>query len=329
MENILVTGASGFIGHHLAKELISEGNRVYTIAREGKVRLKDCESIKGDLTQKQTLILPENLDVVYHCAGLTNSHFHGKKAYKEFLKVNYYGTLNLLQSIVSPIRKFIYFSSVDAVGKVENELLDEKSDYFAESPYDYSKMRSELYLLNYERKSSPVVIVRPSMVYGEGELSEFMKINTAVLKICQMVKKRFFPIIGSGQNNLPLVHVNDIVNGAILSSSKGKNGEIYILSGQRSYTLIELVKTIADIQGIDFPIIHYPKNFIRSVISYSSKVSTSMGFNFPLSESSIDYLSSNRLFNIDKAKSDLGYRPMNLKEGMKSTINWFENRGYL
>ncbi len=333
MKNILITGATGFIGKHLVEELLKKDQKymIYALSRK-PVKIKGVKVIKGDITKKQSLKLPENIDTVFHLAALTNSDKKGEEAYREFKEINFYGTLNLAEacSKLKHLKKFIFFSSVDALGIVQGKVLDEKSDSDAKSPYDISKYYAEKYLIGkFKKEKFPVVILRPTMVYGEGELSSAMKVNVAIFKICKMVKKHAFPIIGNGKNLLPLVHVSNIVKGAILAEKNGKKGEIYILSDERSYPLNELVSTIAEIQNIRFPGIHVPKFFIKTTAGVFEIFESFTGFRAPIKKSAVDYITQNRMFSIAKAKKELKYMPINLKQGMEKTIKWFREKGYL
>lgn len=330
MKNILVTGGTGFIGRPLVEELIKQKHKVYLLTRKArKDIMKGVNIIKGDLTKKETLKIPKKINIVFHLAGLTNSKKEGEDAYKEFMNANFDGTVNLVESCPN-IKKFIYVSSVDALGIVQNKLLNEDSPSLAKEPYDVSKYQTEKYLLDKHLKENfPVVILRPSMVYGGGELGNDMKVNVAIFNICKMIKGHRFPIIGDGKNLLPLVHVNNVVESLILAEKFGKKGEIYMISDERSYTLNELVDSIAEKQKIKFPGFRIPKSFMLCVALFFEILEKITGVEAPIKCSGVYYITQNRFFDISKAKKELGYNPINLKEGVELTLNWFKNKGYL
>lgn len=328
MGKILVTGATGFIGKPLVERLLREEHEVYILSRN-PAEVKGAKTIVGDITKKETLKLPKDIEIVFHLAALTNSDKPEKEARDLFESINYQGTINLAESCRNA-KKFIFFSGVDALGIIQDKVLDELSESKANSPYDLSKYKAERYLLEkYKKEGFPSVILRPALVYGEGELSEWMKVNVAFFKIMKMVKKHFFITAGNGKNLLPLVHVKDIVEGSILASKKGKPGEIYILADNKSYSLNEVVATIADIEKIRFSGFHVPKSFMKLGAFLFEVMEKFIGINAPIRKSGIDYITQNRMFNISKARKELGYNPGGLNEGMKQTINWFKSEGLL
>jgi UDP-glucose 4-epimerase len=328
MKNVLVTGGTGFIGKPLIEKLISLKLNVYVLSRR-EIKIKGVKMITGDLLDKKSLKIPESIDTVFHLAALTNSEKKDSEAFNDFMNINFKGTVNLVDSLKN-IKKFIFMSSVDALGIIQDKILTEDSKSFAKEPYDISKFKAEQYLLEKNRKENfPVVIVRPTMVYGEGDLSDFMKVNVAIFKICTMVKKHSFPIIGNGKNRLPLVHVSNVVKGTLLAEKYGVPGEIYTLSDERSYSLNELVNTIAKHLNVRFPGLHVPRFLMKGMASSFEFLEKLSGFKAPIKLSGIDYLTQNRMFDISKAKKLLHYKPIDLDEGMKITISWFKNDGYL
>ncbi|MDP4012382.1 MAG: NAD-dependent epimerase/dehydratase family protein [Candidatus Nanoarchaeia archaeon] len=330
MKTALVTGATGFIGRHLVKELLKQGYKIKVLARNLK-STEDIEVIKGDITNPNSLKgITTGVDYVFHLAALTNTPQGTRNPYALFRKINVQGTVNLLKEC-KDIKKFVYFSSVDALGIIQNEVLDERSIGNPTEPYEISKYESELEVKKFQEETGiPVTIMRPAMVYGEGEVADAMKINVAVLQMCKMVKKFMFPIIGSGKNKLPFTHVNNIVQASISAiKTKDAEGQTYMLADERSYSLNEVVKTIANIERVRFPSIRIPKIIAYPAAIFFEILNKIIGINPPLTRSGISYITSNRLFNIKKAKKELNYKPIDLKEGLKRTIEWYKFKGYL
>lgn len=333
---ILVTGATGFVGRHLVNALRKKKYNVRCFVRKnsdlGFLKSFNSEIAYGDLMDLDSLKKAvDKIDIVFHLAGITNVSTKDREPHQTFNRINFEGAKNLLK-VCGKIKQFIYFSSIEALGIIQNEILDEKTKSRANRPYDLSKYNSELAVFEFcEKTKVPVTIIRPAMIYGEGEVnSKGIKINSAVLKMCQMIKKRKFPIIGNGENKLPFTHIDNIVNGTISIIGNEKAFEqIYILADEKSYSINEIVKTIEDIENVKNINIHIPKLVAKVGASFCEFLNKIIDFPCPLTSSGVDYITGNRFVDISKAKKDLNYKPINLKQGLTKTIKWYEQKGYL
>jgi nucleoside-diphosphate-sugar epimerase len=328
MKNILVTGGTGFIGQHLVETLKKKGYKITLLVKD-KENVAGVKTISGDITKKETLKIPKDIEAVLHLAALTNSDKTGREAYEIFNEINFKGVVNVAEACKN-IKKFVFMSSVDALGIIHGRVIDEKTPSQAKAPYDVSKYKAEKYLLErFQKEKFPVVILRPTMVYGEGELVSQMKVNVAVFNMCKMVKKHIFPIAGSGKNMLPLVHVQNVVSACLLALESKKSGEIYTVSDEKSYSLNEVIKTIARIENAGYPGPHIPKFIMKIGASLFELLEKITKIKAPIKKSGIDYITQNRLFDISKAKNELNYKPINLEEGLTRTIKFYEEKGYL
>lgn len=330
MKKVLVTGATGFIGRHLVKELLRQGYKVRALSRNIKVTNEEIETVQGDITNKASLKEAcSGVDYILHLAALTNLNRSVTNQLAFFRKINVEGTKNLLDSC-SDVKRFIHFSSVDALG-LQNKILYENSPAKPVEPYEITKLESEFLVRKYEKEQCiPATIIRPSCVYGEGELAKEMKINVAVLQMCKMIKKHRFPVIGSGRNLLPFTHVKNVVDGTVLAlSSKLAAGETYNLSDARSYSLNEIVRTIARILNVKFPGFHIPLSIAYPTAIFFELMEKTLGINAPLTRQGIQYITCSRAYSIQKAKRELNYKPIDLSEGLKRTISWYKFKGYL
>lgn len=331
MKKVLVTGATGFIGRHIIRDLLKQGYKIRILSRNLKSFNDNIKVIKGDITNANSLKKAcSDVDYVLHLAALTNVDKFTPNQHALFKKINVNGTINLLNAC-DDVERFIHFSSIDALGIIEDKVLNENSEANPSRPYEISKYESELKVKKYEKENGiPTTILRPALVYGEGEIIDLMKINVVVLQMCKMIKKHIFPIIGSGKNHLPFTHVKNIVDGTLLAlNSKKAIGQTYFLGDERSYSLNETVKIISDIQGVKFPGFHIPKPIAYTAAFFFETIGNLLKVNPPLSKSGIEYITANRLFSIKKAKIDFNYNPINLKEGLKRTIEWYNLKGYL
>lgn len=306
---VLVTGGSGFIGSHLVRELVKKKYKVRCLVRRGS----DIEVLKnlgvelwfGDLLDKKSLRgITKDVDIVFHLASIGDINAFSKKYYAAYKDVNVRGTINLLEECANyDIKKFIHFSSIAAMGNLKrNELINEKSLCNPKSAYEMTKRESEVVALKFWKKYNiPLVILRPSMVYGDGERKEANKIEKSV-------KLRIVPILGDGNNLIHMVHVNDVVKAAMLSMKKGRLGEIYIISGE-SYTWNDLVDMIAQKMGIRILKLHIPIFASRVLVGSIENISKPLGIIPPFTSDRLNSLVFDTMYDISKARKELGYKP--------------------
>ncbi len=303
---ILVTGASGFIGKQLVKELV-KNNKVDCLVRKtsniGDLRkLKNIKFYYGDVTDLESLKkIKKNYDVIYHLVGIGGLTATSEEKYKMYMNVNAEGTRNLLESFKDmDIKKVIIFSSTAAVG-VFNGIKNEESECVPESHYQKSKYQQEKISLEYYKKYNlPIIILRPSMVCGFGDTSE-------LTTICKFIKKGFVPIFGNGRNKIPIVHVNDVVQATILLEKKGKIGETYIVTNREAVPFEVLVKKLSKILNKKVVIIKIPKvvaKFFAFFIGSFFKIIKKDPF---ITMKRVDSVASSREFNISKLEC-LGYK---------------------
>jgi nucleoside-diphosphate-sugar epimerase len=161
------------------------------------------------------------------------------------------------------------------------------------------------------------------MIYGAGGTGEFTK-------ICRLIKKGLFPKVGRGKNLTPIVNVRDVVQAAILAGDKGKLGEMYLITSNKSYELDEIKKLISRYLGIDkrYPYVPYK---VAIIGAYSLQIMARL-FKFTpmVTSKNIESTVTDRTFSIAKAKNELGYEPkVELEEGIQETIQWYTDNKLL
>ncbi|MCK5707317.1 MAG: NAD-dependent epimerase/dehydratase family protein [Candidatus Aureabacteria bacterium] len=224
--NILVTGATGFIGRHLVEELAtSSEDIIYCIVRNTKksklIEKFGVNLIYADITDEKSLLksLPEKIDVIYHCAGYVSN-----KNRENLHKVNVLSTKYLCQfALINNVKRFIHVSSIAPVLGNADILLTEDLPYNPTNPYGESKAEAEKIVIDYRKKGLKVSVIRPCMVYGEGE-------PHALNKLLTLLKYRLFPLVDHGKNKFHLVYVKNVVDALIFSarSEKCLEGTFYI-----------------------------------------------------------------------------------------------------
>jgi nucleoside-diphosphate-sugar epimerase len=327
----LVTGSTGFVGQYLVKQLLADEKRqVKCLARKnsniGSLKKLGAEIVFGDITKPESLTnATADVDVVYHTAGYIETGF--RQHYDKLYKTNVEGTRNLLEaSAKGNLKKFVYFSSMGAIGTRNVEgLVKEDVACEPDTQYGKSKCEAEKVVSNYFNESGlPVVIIRPSTVYGPGEKHNFLTLTRAV-------KNRKFMFIGDGSNLTSLCYVDNLVDAVVLAEKKGANGGVYHVADGRPYSWKEIVLTIERELGIKVRIMHIPLGIARMGGSFFEGISRlSSTSEPPLYSGRVKTLSDNFAFNITKAKEELGYVPrVSFEEGLRLTIQWYGSEGLL
>lgn len=313
--NILVTGATGFIGRHLVKPL-SETNSVRCLVR----RTSDITPLKnlnvdmafGDLLVKDSLgPALEGIDLVYHLAGEVYSR---KKS--DYYKGNVLATQNLMDACKENGTKRIIFLSTTAVYKLPNTktLLTEESECDPMSIYGKTKLAAEELI---KKSNIRWVIVRSTVVYGPHQPSVVNKFFIQAL-----VAKKIY-VIGNGNNLRSLCFIQNLINGLILLvNNEHISGDTFIFSDISPFTLNEIIAAASTVTKQEIKIVHLPE--ILGIIS--GKIYNFMGYLFNLyfvELFSLRMMQENMGYDIAKATTKIGFSPrVTLLEGIRSTAQW-------
>jgi len=325
---ILVTGATGFLGSHVARKLVERGERVRILLRKtsrtSNIKDIDAERAYGDILDidsvKEAL---KGCDTLYHIAGIVSSR---KSDYGRMEEINVKGTFNVFSSALEAgVKKAVYTSSVAAIGVDPNGGIANEETPFTLEPmgiqYLNTKYYAEKEALKFYQKGLPLVIVNPSIVIGPGDI--YLSSTALIVWYC----KRKFP--GYMDGGVNVVDVEDVAEGHILAAEKGRVGERYIL-GNRNLSIKECFSILERITGIPSPKRKVPyfmaltAGFIRERIIRGSSPS------FVLQD--VDSAKAGRLywyFDSSKAVRELGFPQTPVEESLKKTIKWFRDNGYL
>ena len=318
---ILVTGATGFIGSHLVDGLLKKKEKIRILVRKTSradwLNKYDVEICYGSLEDINSLTkATKNIKTVYHLAAMLGSP---GVTYNQLYETNVRGTENLIKACVkNNIKRFVYISTVAAMGPTKY-MADETTKCNPKTDYDKTKYLAELAVKN---SGLDWTIIRPTMVYGPGEIK-----NKA--RMFRFIQKGFFFVIGSGKNMMGLVYVGNLVKGIILAGeSKNAVKQVYILSDKKNYTMNEFIKTIARHEKVKTPI-HLPV-WIAYIGAFFFRIFRIFGFPQILSKDRIKNMTINHSFNISKAINELKYEPeIGLDDGIKKTIQWYKEKGIL
>jgi len=274
--NILVIGATGFVGKYLIKELVKNYKVRCLVRNKNLEPIKNTEFVYGDLTDKNSLKKAvKNIDMIIHLASIINSKD------SNIYNVNVKGSQNILD--VCTNQKIIYISSV----AVKNKILDN---------YGKTKLKAENSFLNSNLKT---IVLRPGMIYSKDSPG-----FNHILKYTKMFP--FIPVVGNGKYNISLVYLNDIIK-TILNIIKKDifNNKAYDLTGEK-ISFNNLTKLISKKPKIHIPI------FICKIIAFL----TSILKHPPLTQENIKSTIYPSETDNSQAKIDLDFNPINLEKGL-------------
>ncbi|MGM0365714.1 MAG: NAD-dependent epimerase/dehydratase family protein [Actinomycetota bacterium] len=327
-EKVLVTGGGGFIGSHLVEHLLSKGYIVRTvdIHTENLRHIWDNENL--EVVQADYLkegLMPElvkGMGIVFHVAS---AHLSIAVTDEYYRKNNLEATRMLVEECRQKgVGKFIYISTVGVMKDMGRKAANEDSPLKPGTIYEKTKLMAEQYVKEYHQKTGyPIVVVRPSFVYGPR--------CPRTMKLFRQINKGRFFMVGNGSTYRQSAYVSDIAEGIWLASQKDKAvGQLYILSGDQKITVRDLVEGISELtkqKPLPFsipPFIMYPMSVL---VEFMFKIIKKEP---PFSRRSLLFFVNNYLYDISKAKNDLGYKPrVSLKQGLKQTYEWIIENGIL
>src|SRR5579862_2696565 len=253
---VLVTGATGFVGGHLVDELVRRNESVRILARPGedvsRLTAMGVEIFHGDLTDRSSLeIAIDGVEYVLNCAARTGP-WGPESAYE---LVNVYGPKILVElAMAAGVRRVVHVSSITVHGVDIHGVADETSALCGGAdPYSRTKVAGERVLQQMIcDKAAPVTIVRPGLVYGPRDTNSFGR-------FARMIEQGKMVLIGSGNNHVPLVYVEDVARGILLARDvEQAAGQAYLLMNDELVTQQEYFGAIARELGVAPPGLHIP-----------------------------------------------------------------------
>ena len=326
---VLVTGATGFTGGHLASALARRGHQVRGLVRPASLDRADAlagfgmEVALGDLTDAESLVPAcTDVDVVYHIAATYRTAGQSAAAYHA---VNANGTRALLDAArKAGVGRFVHCSTGGVHGHVERPPANEDAPLAPGDVYQRSKLEGErLARAVGEDGDLEVVVARPIGIYGPGD--------TRFLKIFRGIARRRFPMLGNGSVLYHLTYIDDLVDGfRLCGETPAAAGRTYILGGPRYTTLAELVRAVAAEFQVPPPRWHVPAWPVWLAGALCEALCVPLGIEPPLYRRRVDFFTKSRAFDTTRARRELGFAPaVDLVEGIRRTAAWYRTEGWL
>jgi nucleoside-diphosphate-sugar epimerase len=320
MFKILLTGANGFVGSHIAEALVEANHKVIcTIRQTSNLKwIKDLqlEYKYGDLDNKKFLQeIVEDIDVVVHCAGIVRA-----MAKKKYFKENVENTKNLCKAVLKNnpnLKKFVFISSQAAMGALPVETINKVTNVSKPiSDYGLSKIEAERALREVLYEKVPYTIFRPASVYGPRDKDVFILFNL-IHKHLRLVttKKRF----------LQLVYVKDVAKSVLLClENKKTDNNTYYLANPSVYTWEEIGRIISYSVGVKSLPLLVPDFAFKVVGFIMETISRLTGKPAVLNKQKVaEILQDFWVADTFPAKTELNIKFTNLEVASQITYNWY------
>jgi nucleoside-diphosphate-sugar epimerase len=151
-----------------------------------------------------------------------------------------------------------------------------------------------------------------------------------MLKLTRLAKKGMFPRIGVRPKLTPLIHVDDAVTGLMLASEKGRKGEIYLITNNESIPFDDIRKILQETLGVKRIPLYVPEWAALFMAALCEKIFPLIGKATPVTRKNIESTIADRVFSIEKAQRDLGFKPeKDPVKGIKETVEWYMKQGWV
>jgi len=320
---LLLTGATGYLGSGIARELVARREPFRVLVRDAKrlrfdLATSHCEIARGDLSDREAVRSAlQGVDAVIHTAALVKMWVRDRR---DFHRVNVEGLQSLLEAAEQArVRRVIYTSSFLALGPSADVNADEALRHTGpfSDPYEESKARALAWLHEEGLRRFPVIVMFPGVIYGPGPKTEG---NLMGGMIDQYLAGKFPGLLGSGEQRWSFSFITPVVNAHLAALEKGQPGDEYLLGGDNR-TLNDFFRVLAGLTGVRRPIRHLP--FAIGKLVGAMEVARARAFRHPpqLTSGVVEIFKHDWVYSSAKAIRDLGYWVPPLEEGLRMTLN--------
>lgn len=324
----LVTGATGFVGSHITRQLIDAGHSVRALYRsETKLRQLaglDLEAVRGDLDDSARLERAcAGCEVVFHVAAKAD---YWKDDDRDALwRVNVEGTRNLLAAAkAAGARRVVFTSSASTIGILPGEQIADETTPFNLPPerfwYAYTKRKAEAVAAEFVAAGLDVVTLNPAVIVGPGDLN-------AISGSFIIETARFQWLLPISSGGISVIDVRDVARAHLAASERGQPGERYILSAANlSYR--EWFGMIAAACGVRPPLLAMP-DWLLEPTARLIDLLRGIGIQTPTDANQTRLGSARVYYDAGKANRELGAPQIDLATSLRDTFDWYQQRGYI
>lgn len=327
-EQVLVTGASGFVGSAVARALVRRGMRVRALVRATSPRAHldgfDIEFVEGDLRDPDSLHPAlKGVRYLFHVAA---DYRLWARDRGEILRNNIAATRNIMDAArEAGVERIVHTSSIATMmGKTTREAADEtvrQQEHQIIGTYKRSKLLAERMVEDMAAEGLPVVIVNPTTPIGPSDVRP----TPTGRVIVEAASGRIPGFVDTGLN---FVHVDDVAAGHIAAMERGKTGERYILGGQNA-TLAEFLRTVAEHIGARAPTMRIPRRLVYPIAYGAEAVAHFTGREPFVTVDGLRMAKLKMFATSAKAERELHFTARPYAQGVQDAIAWFERNGYL
>jgi dihydroflavonol-4-reductase len=323
----LVTGAAGFIGSHVVRELLAQNREVRAMILPGEDTRNlddlDIEKVQGDITDRDAVqAAMEGVDRLYHLAAIYALWLPRRE---KIYEVNCVGSLNVLwAALKAGVEKVVFTSSIAAVGLREGKETSDETVVFNNlgraNDYVYTKWLSEEEAKTFIPNGLPIVFCNPALPFGPRDLGP-TPTGQILLDIVNGKNKFYF------DGGFNVVDVEDVAKGHVLAEEKGGIGERYVL-GNANVTFRGFFDLVAKVTGVKLRALKIPIGMMVPVADYMERRADRVTRKPPLfTGGGLRYARNYLYFDVSKAKKELGYEPRPVEDSIRRAIDWFADNG--
>jgi dihydroflavonol-4-reductase len=319
LAKVLVTGATGFIGSHVARLAVERGDEVRLAVEDGSpdeaIADLDCERMRCDVRQRRSVRRAvAGCERVFHCAGVTSVRAADTE---RLFQVNVGGTRIVMEECLrAGVERVVYTSSAAVVGPAEEGKTADESQLFTAGhlgiPYVNSVHEAEGEATRVAAQGLPLVCVNPAVCFGPGDVH-----LTSTRLVRSFLLGRVPAYIDGAAS---VVDVRDVAAGHMLADTGGEIGERYILGG-RNFTFERLFADLGRLSGVEPPVRLPPR-----AAAAAAAVFRAGGRSWPLSPLEVRAASHRWTYSSAKARRELGWRSRPHEETLEATVRWHLER---
>jgi farnesol dehydrogenase len=324
---LLLVGATGFLGKHVAQRLAEAGHELRVVVR-GSSKLDGlpagAELVRGDVTDADSLKrAAHGCGALFHMAALVKMWVPERERFDE---VNVSGFRNVLAAAKAAGARLVYTSSFIAIGPTGAEAADETRIHPGDryrNDYERSKALADALAREAAAAGDDIVMLYPGVVYGPGDMTDG---NLVAQMVRDHMNGRLPGIIGPGDRLWSYAFVEDVAAGHVQALAKGRRGERYLLCGE-NVTMNALFERLHEVAGVRPPKTHIPYALAalmgRTLWAWAELTGHPPVFTHEV----VDVFREHWAYRTDKAERELGYHKTPLEQGLRRTVEWLRESG--